>query len=86
MSYTQLEKVQLQPCISLHFIVNCSDPSPVAGVIFSPFLDTTEGANISFYCEPGLEPQGEDVSVCSSNGSWVPNPVHRKCSPPPSSE
>ena len=55
-------------------IVNCSDPSPVAGVTFSPFSDTTEGANISFNCEPGLELQREDVSVCSSG---VPNPVHR---------
>ncbi len=36
------------------FIVNCSDPSPVAGVTFSPFSDTTEGANISFNCEAGL--------------------------------
>ncbi len=69
--------------ISLHFIVDCSDPSPVAGIVFSPFLETIDGANISFNCEPGL---GEDVSVCSSNGSWVPNPAHRICSPPPSSE
>ncbi len=61
-------------------IVNCSDPSPVAGVTFSPFSDTIEGANISFNCEPGLEPQKEDVSVCSSNGSWVPDPAHRICS------
>ena len=61
-------------------IVNCYDPSPVAGVTFSPFSDTSEGANISFNCEPGLEPQMEDVSECSSNGSWVPNPVHRICS------
>ena len=69
-------------------IVNCFDPSPVAGVIFSPFSDTTEGANISFNCEPDLESQREDVSVCSSNGSWVPDPAHRVCStpttPPPS--
>ncbi len=60
--------------------MNCSDPSPVAGVTFSPFSDTTEGANISFNCEPGLERQREDVSVCSSNGSWVPDPAHRICS------
>ena len=66
-------------------IVNCSDPSPVAGVTFRPFSDTTEGANISFNCGPGLEPQREDVSVCS-NGSWVPDPANRICSPPPSSE
>ncbi len=68
--------------------MNCSDPSPVAGVTFSPFSDTTEGANISFNCEPGLEPQSEEVSVCSSNSSWVPDPAHRICSlqtaPPPS--
>ncbi len=63
--------------------MNCSDPSPVAGVTFSPFSDTTEGANISFNCEPGLDPQREDVSVCSSNGSWVPDPAHRVCSTPP---
>ncbi len=49
--------------------MNCSDPSPVAGVTLSPFSDTTEGANISFNCEPGLESQREDVSVCSNNGS-----------------
>ncbi len=60
--------------------MNCSDPSPVAGVTFSPFSDTTEGANISFNCGPGLELQREDVSVCSSNGSWVPDPAHRICS------
>ncbi len=60
--------------------MNCSDPSPVAGVTFSPFSDTTEGANISFNCEPGLEPQMDDVSVCSSNSSWVPDPAHRICS------
>ncbi len=68
------------------FLVKCSDPSPIAEVIFSPFSDTTEGANISFNCEPGLEPQSDDVSVCSSNGSWVPDPAHRICSIPPSSE
>ena len=61
------------------FIVNCSDPSPVAGVIFSPFSDTTEGANISYNCGSGLEPQREDVSVCSSNGLWVPDPEDRIC-------
>ncbi len=48
--------------------------------------DTTGGANISFNCEPGLEPQREDVSVCFSNGSWVPNPAHRICSTLPSSK
>ncbi len=69
-----------------YILVNCSDPSPVAGVTFSPFFDTTEGANISFNCEPGLEPQREDVSVCSSNGSWVPDPAHRLCSTPPPSK
>ncbi len=65
-------------------VVNCSDPSPVAGVTFSSFSDTTEGANISFNCEPGLEPQREDVSVCFSNGSWVPDPA--QCSTPTPSE
>ncbi len=60
-------------------VVNCSDPSPVAGGTLSPFSDTTEGANISFNCVPGLEPQRDDVSVCSSNGSWVPDPAHRIC-------
>ncbi len=68
-------------CIATLLIVNCSDPSPVSGVTFSTFSDTTEGANISFNCEPGLGPQMEDVSVCSSNGLWVPNPAHRICSP-----
>ncbi len=63
-------------------VVNCSDPSPAAGVTFSPFSDTTEGANISFNCGPGLEPQREDVSVCFSNGSWVPDPAYRICSTP----
>ncbi len=67
-------------------IVNCSDPSPVAGVTFSPFSDTTEGANISSNGELGLEPQRDDVSVCSSNGSWVPDPTHRICSTPPPSD
>ncbi len=60
--------------------MNCSDPSPAPGVIISPFSDITEGANIN--CEPGLEPQREDVSVCSSNGSWVPDQAHRICSTP----
>ncbi len=67
-------------------VVNCSDPSPVAGVTFSPFSDTTEGANISFNCVPGLEPQREDISQCFSNGSWVPDPTHRTCSTPLSCE
>ena len=62
--------------------MNCSDPSPVAGVILNPFSDTTEGANISFNCELGLEPQKEYVSVCSSNGSWVPDPEDKICSRP----
>ncbi len=26
------------------------------------------------------------MSVCSSNGSWVPDPVHKICSTPPSSK
>ena len=54
------------------YILPDSDPSPVGEVIFSLFSDTAEGANISFNCEPGLEPQREDVSVCSSNGLWIP--------------
>ncbi len=45
-------------------VVNCSDPSPAVGVTFSPFSDTTEGANISFNCGPGLELQREDACVC----------------------
>ncbi len=60
--------------------MNCTNPSPAVGIIFSPFSDTTEGANISFNCGPGLELQREDVSVCSSNGLWVPDPAHRICS------
>ncbi len=67
---------------NLCILVNCSNTSPAAGVTFRPFSDTTEGANISFNCEPGLEPQREDVSVCSSNGSWVPDPAHKICSIP----
>ena len=66
--------------MTLLIIVNCFDPTAVAGVIFSPFSDTTEGANISFNCVSGLEPQREDVSVCSSNGLWVPDPEDRICS------
>ena len=64
--------------------MNCFDPSPVSGVIFSPFSDTTEGANISFNCELGLEPQREGVSVCSSSGIWVPDPEDMICYTPPS--
>ena len=67
-------------------IVNCSDPSPAVGVFIDPFSDTTEEANIRFNCELGLEPQREDVSVCSSSGSWVPDPEDRICSIPPPSE
>ncbi len=85
MYYSSLSLLGLSSCL-LIIIVNCSDPSPVVGVTFNPFSDTTEGATISFNCEPGLVAERDDVSVCSSNGSWVPNPAHRICSTPPPSE
>ena len=63
-------------------IINCSTPSAGDGVIINPYSNTTEGASISFTCGPGQE---EIIAICSSNGSWTPNPADRICTNPPES-
>ena len=37
------------------------------------------GPQLVYQCLPGLQPHGEMVSVCTSNGTWYPNPADIVC-------
>ena len=67
----------------MHFIyffnpVNCGDPaSPMDGSI-DAYLNTTEGAEIFFRCDPGFVPSTRMTATCMSDG-WTPDPADLTC-------
>ena len=59
--------------------VNCSDPSPPTDVSIYPYLNTTEGAEISFMCNPGFVPTDSMTAVCGADRRWSPDPADLVC-------
>ena len=44
-----------------------------------PYHNTTEGAEISFMCNPGFVPAENVTAVCGADGRWNPNPATLVC-------
>ena len=62
------------------YTVNCSDPTPPMNGSIAPYQNTTEGAEISFMCNPGfIPPAGRMRAVCGADGRWNPDPADLVC-------
>ena len=44
-----------------------------------PYQNTTEGAEISFMCNPEFVPAGRMTAVCGADGRWSPDPANHRC-------
>ena len=63
----------------MYFPAGCPSPSvPVNGMI-SGLTATNEGAEITYQCGPGFQPQNISTAVCGSNGLWSPDPALHDC-------
>ena len=62
-----------------HPSVNYSDPTPPTDGSIDPYQNTTEGAEISFGCNPGFVPSARMTATCTSNGMWTPVPADLTC-------
>ena len=58
---------------------NCSDPTVPKNGVIDPFLNTTDGAEMFFMCNPGFVPAGRMKAVCAANGSWTFDPAALVC-------
>ena len=64
--------------------VQCDEPAtPENGVIVTlvTVIGRGEGDTLTFQCNSGFAPIGVMSSVCTSNGTWFPNPGTVQCSP-----
>ena len=61
----------------MHAVI-CGIPNPpLRGFIDRILTDASNGTDVVFYqCNPGLLPEGELRAVCTSNGSWYPDPIY----------
>ena len=59
--------------------VNCSDPTFPTNGSSAPYQNTTEGAEIFFWCNPGFVPAGRMRAVCGTDGRWTPDPADLVC-------
>ena len=59
--------------------MNCSVPDPPGNGSIHTYQNTTQGATISFSCNPGFGPPMNRTAECAVNGSWIPNPAALKC-------
>ena len=74
-------------CIRAHIIdtVTCNYPStqsshhPVAVVSGSHDSPPIEGQFLTYTCPPGFVLTGPNVSVCTENGEWEPDPGQVDC-------
>ena len=63
--------------MSYNYIGHCPiTPSSITDLV-TTFV--SNGPQLVYRCLPGLQPQGEMVSVCLSNGIWYPNPAGIVC-------
>ena len=46
---------------------------------FSDLTATNAGAEITYQCGPGFQPQNISTAVCGSNGLWSPDPALHDC-------
>ena len=54
----------------------CGDPGQPEG---GSVKRTPEHLEVIYSCNPGFIPEGEMRSVCTENGSWVPDPNNVVC-------
>ena len=45
----------------------------------APYQNTTEGAEISFICNPGFIPAEDMTAMCAADGRWSPDPAGHRC-------
>ena len=68
-----------------HYTVTCNYPptqsihGPVAEVSGSQDNPPIEGQFITYKCPPGFILTGPNVSVCTENGEWEPDPGQVDC-------
>ena len=60
-------------------LVNCRAPISPGHGFFEAYENSTEGAEISFSCDPGFVPVGKMRAVCGADGRWIPNPAELRC-------
>ena len=60
-------------------IVNCSDPTFPGNGSIGTYLNTTEGGEVMFGCNPGFVPTGNMTAVCGAGGRWNPDPGDLTC-------
>ena len=47
--------------------------------ILVEIINQTEADTLSYKCKSGYSPESLVKSVCSSNGSWEPDPMKHNC-------
>ena len=62
----------------MYFPAGCPHPSVPVNVIFN-LTATNEGAEITYQCGPGFQPQNISTAVCGSSGLWSPDPALHDC-------
>ena len=45
----------------------------------APYQNTTEGAEISFMCNPMFVPRERMTAVCGADRRWSPDPADHRC-------
>ena len=73
----------LLPPLYIIYIDQCRIPWIAVSSEFNvTFEYGISGPRLVYNCLSGLPPTGEIVSVCTSNGSWYPNPAEIVCTQP----
>ena len=70
---------QILKTIMLLLPANCSAPTAPRNGSIEPYQNTTEGAEITFRCNPGFVPAENMTAVCEGNGRWNPDPAIAEC-------
>lgn len=61
---------------------DCGDPASPRNSHIMPYEITSEGAIIHYGCNNGFVPEGLQLAVCTSAGTWEPNPESLDCKIP----
>ena len=61
--------------------VQCGEPRPPENGVIVAMSGRGEGDTLTFQCNSGFTPDGVMSSVCTSNGTWSPDPGTVQCSP-----
>lgn len=61
--------------------VRCEKPTAPSNGDLDTVTSTTEGATVTFQCNPGYTPTGEMNTTCMADLTWNPEPDSFVCSP-----